>query len=84
MSLRTEDDTKACEDALYAVVAAELNNWVPGASQRLIRRAADSLRLVAGIGYEDVEECPDDRHCRIYDWVAGHFVLRCIICDNMF
>lgn len=30
MSLRTEDDTKACEDALYAVVAAELNNWVPG------------------------------------------------------
>lgn len=71
------------EEALSAIVAAELRAWVPGASQCLIRRAADRMGVVAGIGYEDVTECTPDTHCLISDWVAGLYVLRCTTCDYL-
>lgn len=68
------------EEALSAVVDAELRAWVPGASQRLIRRAADRMGLVVPMTGAAVQ-CMTGKHCRTSDWVAGIYVLRCINCD---
>ena len=71
------------KEVLHAVVAAELRAWVPGASQRLIRRAADRMGIETNIGRKDVTECAPGQHCLTYDWIAGFFVLRCSTCDHL-
>jgi hypothetical protein len=74
--------TIAEAEALQAVVYAELEDWVPGASQRLIRRAADHLGVVVQIVGAAVEFAPN-MHCLTYDWVVGIHVMRCTNCDRL-
>lgn len=69
------------------IVKAELHNWVPGASQRLLFRAG------AALGFQQphpelaqVLDCgpATGDHAVFSDWVAGLFVLRCSSCFRIF
>lgn len=69
------------------VVAAELDNWVPDASQRLIRRAGRVLGMVSAALSEQIE--PDhgpavSSHPVVGDYEAGVRILRCVTCHRMF
>lgn len=75
------------EDAaglMQDVVSAEMANWVPGASQRLIGRAARAL------GFRELDsdtlDCgpnPGD-HALYPEWVAGLYVQACSTCARLF
>jgi len=67
------------------VVRAEIANWVPEASQRLIQRVS---RIVGAPVVPDATEAdhgsnPGD-HALMSDWVAGIYVLRCSTCQRLF
>lgn len=82
-----DEQTQAEAEALMkSVVQAELDSWVPDASQRLINRA--STVLVGGpildpILSTDHGDSPGD-HALVQDWVCGIFVLRCCTCAHLF
>ncbi len=69
------------------IVRAELDNWVPDASQRLLYRAGAAL----GISQPDPGNArqPDcgphvGDHAIISDWIAGLYVQRCVNCFRIF
>ncbi|ALO79380.1 hypothetical protein [Streptomyces phage phiSAJS1] len=69
---------------LAAVVRLELKHWVPGASQRLIYRAANALGLKQP--YPTVDDHGPDpaSHPLVPDWVAGMYLMRCATCCRLF
>jgi hypothetical protein len=77
----TEADTHAL---LRRVVNAELDHWVPGASQRLIYRASRAL------GFQAAEprraDCGDQlvNHATVTQWVAGLYLRQCVGCARLF
>jgi hypothetical protein len=77
----SEDEATAL---LRRVVLAELENWIPNASQRLIRRA------VLALGGHMTEAVAKDHggrrinHVLIPDWVAGIYLMRCVTCHRLF
>lgn len=77
----TEAETHAL---LRRVVEAELAAWVPGASQRLIYRAARAL------GFSSPEprrtDCGDEvaSHATVTQWVAGLYLRQCVGCARLF
>lgn len=77
----TEADAHAL---LRRVVSAELDQWVPGASQRLIYRAARAL------GFTHPEprrtDCGDEvaSHATVTQWVAGLYLRQCVGCARLF
>lgn len=86
--LVTGDEQSAAEAAelLKSVVQAELDHWVPDASQRLINRAATVLAdgpILDPVLASDHGNNPGD-HALIQDWVCGIFVLRCCTCARLF
>jgi hypothetical protein len=66
------------------VVEAELANWVPGASQRLIHRA--SALLGGFFPAPSTEDHGPDRarHPLCADWVGGMYLHRCVSCGRLF
>lgn len=78
------DDAEA-RSALHDIVALELAHWVPGASQRLIWRAARMLDLPT-FPKPERDDCGPAAgdHALTADWVAGHFVLHCATCHRLF
>lgn len=70
---------------LHDVVRMELHHWVPGASQRLINRAFALMKVPYHEPYQ-TEDCgPRHRdHPMVPDWVAGHYVLKCVLCGRLF
>jgi hypothetical protein len=80
-----ELDPKGVISLMQSIVLAEAKNWVPGASQRLIRRAALALELPAPPEpvSPDHGDSPGD-HPLVADWTAGLYVLRCVTCERMF
>lgn len=77
----TEADAHAL---LRRVVEAELDQWVPGASQRLIHRAGRAL----GFTYPEPRrsDCGAERgdHVTISQWVAGLHLRQCVGCARLF
>lgn len=69
------------------VIAAELVNWVPGASQRLVHRAGSALGFLGYFGPpRDVADCgpqPMD-HALMNSELAGVTVHLCGKCDRLF
>lgn len=76
-----EDEAKGL---LRQIVEAELRTWVPGASQRLIYRAANAL------GFKQPWPVAEDHgpnpgsHALFADHVAGLHVMRCATCMRLF
>lgn len=69
---------------LRRVVEAELDAWVPGASQRLIYRASRAL------GFAHTEprrtDCGKElaSHATVTRWVAGLYLRQCVGCSRLF
>ena len=76
-----EDEAKTL---LRQVVEAELRHWVPGASQRLIYRAANALGFKQP--YPLNEDCGPEpgQHSLVGDYIAGLRVMRCASCLRAF
>lgn len=79
-----EDDVR---EMFTKIVRAELDNWVPGASQRLLFRAGATV----GLDQPDPRDaagrdCGPDRgdHATFPDWVAGVYVHRCATCFRLY
>jgi hypothetical protein len=69
-----------------AVVQAELNHWIPNASQRLIHRAGHALGVRHPVMLSDNKDCGSEPgwHALIADWVAGIYVRRCVTCCRLY
>lgn len=70
------------------IVTAELNNWVPGASQRLIFRASRALNVGH---YPDPAlamrtDCSPERgaHALAANWAGSLYVYRCATCFRLY
>lgn len=57
-------DPSQAHELMGSVIAAELENWVPGASQRLVRRAAAAL----GIEGWDNDPVWPESDCTMHRW----------------
>lgn len=68
------------------IVNAELDNWVPNASQRLIFRAGRALGVGGSWPRQASEDCGDNPgdHSLFSNWVAGIFVRHCATCHRLF
>ncbi len=75
-------DSAAVRALFKRVVTAELANWVPGSSQRLIFRAGAALEIPAPAP-RDVPECHPDRHVLANTWVGDVWLLHCAACGAM-
>lgn len=77
----TEADAHAL---LRRVVNAELDEWVPGASQRLIYRASRALGFSAAEARR--ADCGPElvNHATITQWVAGLYLRQCVGCARLF
>lgn len=79
-----EQSESEARDLLAQVVRAELKHWVPGASQRLIYRAANAM------GFKQPYPVRDDcgeaaaSHSLHADWVAGLYLMRCASCLRLY
>jgi len=75
----------AAQMALYRqVVEAELDTWVPNASQRLLYRAARALDLY---GREQLESDHGDKpgmHALFRSYVGQVWVMQCSTCNRLF
>lgn len=87
MTKITEADLdQEAHEMFRQIVAAELDNWVPNASQRLLYRSGG----IVGINQPDPSkgrpDCGPEReqHCLISDWVAGLFLMRCSSCFRLY
>lgn len=86
VSGRDTQDTDIARTLLQRLVEAELDNWVPNASQRLLHRAGAAL----GIEQPDParmrnDDCGPDlgKHATVPDWVGDLFVRRCVSCARI-
>ncbi len=70
---------------LGRIVDAEMANWVPEASQRLILRASNALGFDRKRPMRS-EECGPERgdHALINDWVGRRFLLCCVTCHRLY
>jgi hypothetical protein len=69
------------------VVNAELDHWVPDASQRLIWRASQVLNGTYGaVVLTDQPDCGAEPswHALTADWVVGIYVRRCVTCGRLY
>ncbi|AKA61699.1 hypothetical protein SEA_YDN12_32 [Streptomyces phage YDN12] len=69
---------------LRRIVNAELDEWVPGASQRLIFRASRALGFAAAEARR--ADCGPELkdHATITQWVAGLYLRQCVGCVRLF
>lgn len=82
---RSEQGEQETLELAKSIVAAEIRNWVPNASQRLIRRAMHALDLPAPSQQTAKDHGPDrNRHALFPDWVGGLYVLHCATCHRLF
>lgn len=86
ISGRDEPDADAARALLRRIAEAELNHWVPNASQRLLHRAG----LALGIEQPDParmrnDDCGPDpaKHATVPDWIGDLFVRRCVSCARI-
>ncbi|AKA61769.1 hypothetical protein AVT62_gp31 [Streptomyces phage TP1604] len=77
----TEADAHAL---LRRVVNAELDQWVPGASQRLIFRASRALGFAAAEARRADCGAELKDHATITQWVAGLYLRQCVGCARLF
>lgn len=82
-----EEFDSGAHQMFQAIVKAELANWVPDASQRLLYRAG----RIVGIEQNDPSQagsrdCGPERiqHTLISDWVAGLYLSRCVNCFRLY
>lgn len=68
------------------IVLAELANWVPDASQRLLHRAGAALGIPLGNLLTSNPDCGASPgwHSLVADWAGGIFVRRCVTCGRLF
>lgn len=78
---QSEDEARSL---LAQVVRAELKHWVPGASQRLIYRAANAMGFKQP--YPTRPDCGEaaSAHSLVADWVAGMYLMRCASCLRLY
>lgn len=68
-----------------AVVLAEVRNWVPDVSQRLIRRAGAVLIEQSMSIPEEPDHGPDrSMHNVVHGWVGGLYLACCAGCHRLF
>ena len=77
------------QDALVLyrnVVHAELNAWVPDASQRLLQRVGHALGVRHPLFLTGNRDCGAEPgwHALHTDWIAGIFVRRCTTCGRAY
>lgn len=79
-------DKADAEQLLRHVVNAELDHWIPDASQRLLYRAARALDMKAYPPLASAKDCGAEPHWHalINDWFAGIYVVRCVTCQRMY
>lgn len=86
--LITGDDVSQGEayDMFAKIVDAELRNWVPGASQRLLYRAGAVLGIAQPNPQYGTADCgpATSDHALIATWVVGRYVYRCSSCFRLF
>ncbi len=68
------------------IVMAEVDAWVPGASLRLIHRAARTLGETAPDPSRAEADCGPDlaSHATVVDWQSGLYLRRCVHCLHLF
>lgn len=78
-------DSDAAVELLDRVVRAEIAHWVPGASHRLIRRAAASLGFSTPreLLYDDGHDCGDGHHKPITQWIGKRTYPCCAVCGRV-
>lgn len=69
---------------MHDIIQAELANWVPGASQRLIHRAGSALDHP--MPEPQANDCGAEPgwHALVADWAAGIYVMRCVTCARLY
>jgi hypothetical protein len=83
------DNHAGYREMMGRIVRAEMANWVPGASQRLLNRVGHHFGFLPSgplpFGY-DWDDCGPDRaaHALIPDWVADVYVHRCATCHRLY
>ena len=68
------------------VVDAELNAWVPDASQRLLHRAGARLGFTRPDPATTLPDCGPyvSNHATVPNWVGHVYVLDCVNCARIF
>lgn len=68
------------------IVRAELDHWVPNASQRLLFRAGAALGVQQPDPSRMSADCGPDRHqhALVADWVSTMYVYRCASCVRLY
>jgi hypothetical protein len=79
------DHTKA-RQLMRQIIEAEMRNWIPNASQRLLWRASWSLNVPLNHAAPVNPDCGAEPgwHALVADWVAGIYVRRCITCQRLY
>lgn len=83
----TADDTDAeAKQMFQAIVRAELRNWVPNASQRLLYRAGRVVGVIMPNPANMQPDCGPNRsdHALVHDWIQGLYVDRCSSCHRLY
>ena len=75
-----------CTTLMRQVVLAEMDNWVPGASQRLLCRAGAALGIELANLVTGNPDCGLEPrwHALVSDWTAGVYVRRCVTCGRRY
>lgn len=76
----------AATEMFQSIVLAEMANWVPDASQRLIHRAGHALGVRHPRMLSSEKDCGAEPgwHALIADWICGMYVRRCMTCCRIF
>lgn len=89
VTITGEDRDHAAELAMFEqIVKAEMDNWVPGASQRLIFRASRALSVghYPDPAFATRTDCGPERgsHALVANWTGSLYVYRCASCHRLF
>jgi hypothetical protein len=76
-------DTEAAEALMLSVLEAEIDHWVPGASQRLILRASAALGFYPH-PLKDAQRCVPGTCTTAGTWVARKPYMRCTDCGRFY
>jgi hypothetical protein len=81
-----QQDYRAELGLFLQIVQAELDHWVPNASQRLLFRAGAALGVKQPDPARVRADCGSGRadHATVPDWVSTLYVHRCINCARLF
>ena len=68
------------------IAEAEMANWVPDASQRLLHRAGHALGVRHPVMLSNEPDCGAEPgwHALIGDWIGDLFIRRCITCCRIY